>query len=589
MKVILFVSIVFFTSISVNAEIFNILNGDTSGLSNAIISANANNEADTIILATNGTYIFNNANHETFTNNGTISQGWTALPQIESSDWPVEETLDLVILGNGASFIRNSNDDFRFIYIHVTANVIIKDLSLQNGRGKHRGGAIFSGWRSSLQLENCTFDNNCTFENQLSFDQGGGAVMIASESRLAIENCSFSNNRAEGFDVSLSGNGGGAVLCLLSNLQIENCFFENNVSDNFAGAVYTDGALKDEGDILINNCVFVDNHAQGGAGALLNYIYNLNTSTIENCHFQNNLASNGHGGALYSGASSINHSGYTDTGNHTEVTIRNNSFIDNTSSNKTGAVFINEHHSLIENCTFSGNSGGDLANALFVGQNRLSCQLSNLTVAHNGQDNTNKALFIADTNAPPVQIKNCIFSENNAGHLGWQAELCIELIGNNLQFPGNEFGDGDMLINADPLLLLANDNGGPTQTMALQEGSPAIDVGSDCPQTDQRGATRVGACDIGAYEYGGSLNIAEMIKKTPLLEIYPNPSNGNFFIELHDKQPAKIQIFSVDGMLIYSKTSENDSIIPFELTQKGLFLVKVISNNQVKSNMIILQ
>lgn len=48
------------------------------------------------------------------------------------------------------------------------------------------------------------------------------------------------------------------------------------------------------------------------------------------------------------------------------------------------------------------------------------------------------------------------------------------------------------------------DNGGPTQTHALVNDSPAIDAADDtvCPTTDQRGVSRPqGAfCDIGAFE-----------------------------------------------------------------------------------------
>jgi hypothetical protein len=48
-------------------------------------------------------------------------------------------------------------------------------------------------------------------------------------------------------------------------------------------------------------------------------------------------------------------------------------------------------------------------------------------------------------------------------------------------------------------------NGGPTPTHALLEGSAAINAGlpGACPATDQRGAPRVGTCDIGAFEFGG--------------------------------------------------------------------------------------
>jgi hypothetical protein len=46
------------------------------------------------------------------------------------------------------------------------------------------------------------------------------------------------------------------------------------------------------------------------------------------------------------------------------------------------------------------------------------------------------------------------------------------------------------------------DNGGPTDTVALLDGSPAIDAGADCPAIDQRGIARtLGAtCDAGAFE-----------------------------------------------------------------------------------------
>jgi hypothetical protein len=62
------------------------------------------------------------------------------------------------------------------------------------------------------------------------------------------------------------------------------------------------------------------------------------------------------------------------------------------------------------------------------------------------------------------------------------------------------------LIVADAMLGPLQDNGGPTETHDLLDGSPAIDAGSlDCPppDTDQRGVARPQgtAFDIGAVEY----------------------------------------------------------------------------------------
>jgi hypothetical protein len=60
----------------------------------------------------------------------------------------------------------------------------------------------------------------------------------------------------------------------------------------------------------------------------------------------------------------------------------------------------------------------------------------------------------------------------------------------------------------DPKLDDLADNGGPTLTMALRPGSPAIDFGTalGAPALDQRGATRPfgDGIDMGAFELGSS-------------------------------------------------------------------------------------
>ena len=72
---------------------------------------------------------------------------------------------------------------------------------------------------------------------------------------------------------------------------------------------------------------------------------------------------------------------------------------------------------------------------------------------------------------------------------------------------GNQVGNAFDLI--DPLLGPLQDNGGPTFTMALLPGSPAIDAGNNAHATDwdQRGEgfPRIvnGIIDIGAFEYQG--------------------------------------------------------------------------------------
>ena len=95
-------------------------------------------------------------------------------------------------------------------------------------------------------------------------------------------------------------------------------------------------------------------------------------------------------------------------------------------------------------------------------------------------------------------ITNCGFAVNTLGHNLEDRDSC-----------GFDPPSGD-IINADPLLRPLGQAGGPTPTMALQVGSPAIDTGGTavCETTDQRGIGRpvdgdgddLAVCDIGAFE-----------------------------------------------------------------------------------------
>ena len=79
--------------------------------------------------------------------------------------------------------------------------------------------------------------------------------------------------------------------------------------------------------------------------------------------------------------------------------------------------------------------------------------------------------------------------------------------GGNLQFGGTVPNScGETIPTSNPNLVSLADNGGPTLTMRLPTGSPAINnTAANCPVYDQRGFTRSAApCDSGAYEMGGT-------------------------------------------------------------------------------------
>jgi CSLREA domain-containing protein len=96
-------------------------------------------------------------------------------------------------------------------------------------------------------------------------------------------------------------------------------------------------------------------------------------------------------------------------------------------------------------------------------------------------------------------LSDSVLASNGAGN-------CSSVVdgGHNLSFDGG--GCPPSFISGAPYLGALQDNGGPTDTMALGRGSAAIDrippIGASCPATDQRGVARPSgpACDIGAYE-----------------------------------------------------------------------------------------
>ncbi len=62
------------------------------------------------------------------------------------------------------------------------------------------------------------------------------------------------------------------------------------------------------------------------------------------------------------------------------------------------------------------------------------------------------------------------------------------------------FDHDEDIVDDDPRIGVLDDNGGPTKTVKLKQGSPAIDAAGQGPDTDQRGFERDVAADIGAFE-----------------------------------------------------------------------------------------
>jgi Right handed beta helix region len=159
-----------------------------------------------------------------------------------------------------------------------------------------------------------------------------------------------------------------------------------------------------------------------------------------------------------------------------------------------GGIFSESGNLTVVNSTVTGNNGSGIYQDSSPG-----LSLQNVTIAGN--------LGVGlDLHSDGGTAVNSIIANNTSGdctnvdtQFNWTSE------NNNLDSDGscNLTATSD-LPDTNPQLGPLQDNGGPTLTMALASGSPAVDHGDDtsCPAVDQRGITRPQGphCDIGAFE-----------------------------------------------------------------------------------------
>ncbi len=374
--------------------------------------------------------------------------------------------------------------------------------------------------------------------------QGPGANSITVQRSATAEFRIFtiSNFATPGPTVSISG------------LTIAGGKASGTAPDNWGGALY-----NDHGTITLQNCVFSGNSAdQGGALANDGSGGNSGTFTITNCAFNNNSATT-LGGAVYNGGA----------GGTVGATLRGCTFSGNTTSGSSGL-------------------GGALFNDGFGGGN-ATMSLTNCTLGQNSATGNGGAIYNSGTGGTAVlSLTSCTFNQNSAPgggavyNDGSNFGSATLTLGNTLFKAGatggtltNNFGaitssgynlssdaaNGDAqtapggflnatgdLRNTDPLLGALANNGGPTQTIALLSGSPALDKGKDLGTigTDQRGRTRPynnsavpnasggDGSDIGAYEeQQPTISIADV----SIAEGNSGPTNLVFTVTLSQSSP----------------------------------------------------
>jgi len=289
------------------------------------------------------------------------------------------------------------------------------------------------------------------------------------------------------------GNAGGAIRVLnTSTLTCTNCTFSCNQATGGGGAITS----EENTSLTCTNCTFSGNQAPPRGGAIDSQFSTL--LSLTNCTFSNNLTgSSGFGGGINTF--------------DTVLVCTNCTFSGNQAGIFGGGIFADVETSgtaTITNCTFSGNHADQGGGMGIISP----CFLNNTIVAGN----------TASTSAPDIFGTITASNEHNfigdkSGASGITNDKTF-LIGQSLS---------DLLEATGPTSPVLKNNGGPTKTIALVSGSPAINCGlnSDVQGIcfDQRGPgfPRIIDCivDIGAFEFGPSasdiiFSLIECVKST---------------------------------------------------------------------------
>ena len=291
----------------------------------------------------------------------------------------------------------------------------------------------------------------------------------------------------------------GTASVVLSKLTIRN------------GSATSGGGIANQGILTINDTIVSGNHAGGGSifgpcggGG----IYNLGTLTISKSTINSNSA--------YWGAGICNRA---NTATINDTTISGNKAFtgfDSTLSSEGGGIY-NAGTLILTNSTLSGNSAVNGGLPCYIPYGGGIYQHGGILRINNSTLSGNYSL-----GCPPFEYGGGIFGnatlQNTIVANSTSGGNCYGTLtsnGYNLSSDStcSFSGSGD-LNNTDPQLGTLGNYGGPTQTMPLLTGSPAIDAGNpngctdgsgNLLKTDQRGAPRhdkedTSGCDMGAYE-----------------------------------------------------------------------------------------
>ena len=481
------------TDDSVTASACTTAAAEDCSLRGAIAAANAAPGPDTIDFASGlttftlnitGTHEDENVNGDLDVKDDLTIDGGSSGVTIEGTTGWSERVIDVI----GGSTVA-SRTDVTITEVTVrNGNATVGGIESSKGGGIQVNGnaKVFGGASLTLQQSTVT-DNTAVGVGGGIHDQGGSSI--------TLQDSTVSNNTA-GNNV----NGGGGAIFSSGTLSLTNSTVTGNEGVGLGGGIHF-GSYAGSPTLTMTDST-VSNNTVANAGGFTNgggiYLFGSTmTATLTNSTVSNNTAENngsqsnsaGQGGGIYVDSGAVTLANSTVSGN----TAKNGSQLD--ADGDGGGVYTLSGVALtLANTTITSNTAGDPgtggAGGGVFGTTGSTTTLRNTIVAGNSAD------IAANFAATPTSQGYNLLGENPGGLAATD------------------------IVNSNPLLGPLANNGGSTQTHALQTGSPAIDAANPavpgsgspaCEATDQRGETRpqdgdgdsTATCDIGAFEKAG--------------------------------------------------------------------------------------
>ena len=273
-----------------------------------------------------------------------------------------------------------------------------------------------------------------------------------------------------------------------SGLKVDGAGLSSNLSDFTIQNMLNGGLNVDNGAAVIINRVIAQGNTASAGGGLV--VTNGASVTLNESILQNNTADNAGGGFSNAGGTAV---------------ISNSTIYNNTGQFGGGGVLLFSGTTTIINTTIAGNIAAQGAGITSFSDPVAT--IINTTIYGNTADGAAGGVTILQTSGS-ISFQNTIIAGNTVSDCDGDGTITPTSNGGNLSSgssctfltePTDITGTAPLVASLTP-----EDNGGPTPTIALLDGSPALNAGvaTDAPSTDQRGQARPqgSGFDIGAYE-----------------------------------------------------------------------------------------